>query len=49
MIYSMIVKKRIRQSFDQVNGHDWDELLASIAPDVDHRFLGAHAIGRRAP
>ena len=45
MIYSMIVKKRIRQSFDQVNNHDWDALMTSIAPNVHHRFLGAHAIG----
>jgi ketosteroid isomerase-like protein len=45
MLYSSIVKKRIRQSFDQVNNHRWDELLGSIAPNVDHRFLGAHAIG----
>ena len=30
MIYSSIVKKRIRQSFDQVNNHDWD-----VAHDVD--------------
>ena len=45
MMYSMIVKKRIRQSFDQVNNHDWDTLITSIAPTVHHRFLGAHAIG----
>jgi ketosteroid isomerase-like protein len=45
MIYSSIVKKRIRQSFDQVNSHSWDALMTSIAPDVDHRFGGAHAIG----
>jgi len=45
MIYSLIVKSRIRQSFDQVNNRQWDELLGSIAPDVRHRFLGAHAIG----
>jgi len=45
MLYSAIVKKRIRQSFDQVNDHRWDELLGSIAPGVHHRFLGAHAIG----
>ena len=47
MLYSSIVKKRIRQSFDQVNAHRWDDLLGSIAPDVDHSFLGAHAIGGR--
>ena len=45
MIYSSIVKSRIRQSFDHVNNHQWDELLNSIAPSVHHRFLGAHAIG----
>jgi ketosteroid isomerase-like protein len=45
MLYSSIVKSRIRQSFDHVNNHRWDELLKSIAPDVHHRFLGAHAIG----
>ena len=45
MLYSSIVKKRIRQSFDQVNNHRWDELMRSIAPDVHHRFLGTHAIG----
>ncbi|HEY1278938.1 MAG TPA: nuclear transport factor 2 family protein [Acidimicrobiales bacterium] len=45
MIYSWIVKSRIRQSFEQVNAHQWDDLLGSIAPDVDHRFLGVHAVG----
>ncbi|MET0761787.1 MAG: nuclear transport factor 2 family protein [Thermoleophilaceae bacterium] len=45
MLYSSIVKRRIRQSFDHVNDHRWDELLRSIAPNVHHRFLGAHAIG----
>ena len=45
MIYSWVVKNRIRQSFEQVNAHRWDDLLGSIAPNVDHRFLGAHAVG----
>ena len=45
MLYSAIVKKRIRQSFDHVNNHRWDELLRSITPNVHHSFLGAHAIG----
>lgn len=45
MLYSAIVKTRIRQSFDHVNNHRWDELLGSIGPKVHHRFLGAHAIG----
>jgi ketosteroid isomerase-like protein len=45
MIYGRIVKSKIRQSFDHVNNHQWDALLNSIAPTVDHRFLGTHAIG----
>ena len=45
MLYSTIVKKRIRQSFDHVNNHRWDELMASISPNVYHRFGGVHAIG----
>jgi ketosteroid isomerase-like protein len=45
MLYSAIVKKRIRQAFDHVNNHRWDELMQGIAPNVHHRFGGAHAIG----
>jgi ketosteroid isomerase-like protein len=45
MIYSWIVKSRIRQSFDHVNNHRYEELLNSIAPGVHHRFLGEHAVG----
>jgi ketosteroid isomerase-like protein len=45
MLYSRIVKQRIRQSFDQVNSHRWDELMKSISPNVYHRFGGVHAIG----
>ena len=45
MIYGAIVKKRIRQAFDDVNNRRWDELMASITPRVHHRFGGVHAIG----
>ena len=45
MLYSAIVKNRIRQSFDHVNNHRYDELLGSIAPKIHHSFLGTHAIG----
>ncbi len=45
MLYRSIVKKRIRQSFEQVNNRSWDELMNSIAPDVHHRFGGTHTIG----
>ena len=45
MLYQAIVKRKIRQSFEDVNNHRWDELMQSIAPDVHHRFGGVHAIG----
>ena len=45
MLYSWIVKNRIRQSFDDVNNHRWPALEKAIAPVVNHRFLGDHAVG----
>jgi hypothetical protein len=45
MLYSYFVKKLIRQSFDHVNYHRWDELLKSTAPNIHHRFGGAHSLG----
>ena len=45
MLYRRIVKSRIRQAFDHVNNHHWDEPMQSIAPNVHHRFGGNHAIG----
>ena len=44
MLYSYIVKKRIRQTFDHVNYHRWDEVLKPVAPNVHHRFAGAHSL-----
>jgi hypothetical protein len=45
MLCGSIVKKRIRQAFDDVNNDRWDELMTSIIPRVHHRFGGVHAIG----
>jgi hypothetical protein len=45
MLYSYFVKKLVRLSFDHVNNHRWDELLKPVAPNVHHRFAGAHSIG----
>jgi hypothetical protein len=38
------VGKRVRQSFENVNNHNYDELFEAIAP-VHHRFAGAYSIG----
>ena len=44
MLYSYIVKRRIRQTFEHVNNHRWDEVLKPVAPNIHHRFGGAHAL-----
>ena len=44
MLYRMIVKKKIREAFDQVNKRQWDDLMKSIAPNIHHRFGGDTAI-----
>ena len=43
MLYTYIVKKRIRQSIDHLNNHRWDEVLKAVAPNVHHRLPGAHS------
>jgi hypothetical protein len=45
MLYSYFIKKVVRQSFDHVNNQRWDELRNPVAPNVHHRFAGAHSIG----
>ncbi|NOJ39187.1 nuclear transport factor 2 family protein [Bradyrhizobium australiense] len=44
MLYSYIVKKEIRKTFDHVNNHRWDDAVKAVAPDVHHRVSGAHAL-----
>lgn len=45
MLYSHFVEKSIRQSFDHVNNHRWDEVVKAVVPQVHHRLSGAHALG----
>jgi len=45
MLYSHIVKKEIRKTFDHVNNHRWDEAVKAVVPHVHHRVSGAHALG----
>ena len=45
MIYSYFVEKLVRQSFANVQNHNYDELLKVLAPNVTHRFAGDHALG----
>jgi hypothetical protein len=34
MLYSYLVEKSIRQSFDHVNNYRWDGALKAVAPHV---------------
>lgn len=45
MIYSYIVQKKIRQTFEHVNNHRWDEAVKEAVQDVHHRVSGTHALG----
>lgn len=45
MLYGYIVKKKIKQTFDHVNNHNWDEAVKAVSPHVLHRVSGVHALG----
>jgi SnoaL-like domain len=45
MIYSYFVEKLARQSFANVQNHNYDEVLKALAPNVTHHFAGDHALG----
>jgi ketosteroid isomerase-like protein len=45
MLYGYIVEKRIRQTFDHVNNHRWNEAVEAVAPHIHHRVSGVHALG----
>ncbi|AGK56991.1 hypothetical protein HYPDE_26553 [Hyphomicrobium denitrificans 1NES1] len=44
MLYSYIVEKNIRQTFDDMNNHRWAEAVKAAAPNIHHRVAGAHAL-----
>ncbi|MDP3777097.1 MAG: hypothetical protein CTY38_10070 [Methylotenera sp.] len=44
MLYSYIVKRKIRQTFDHVNNRRWEEAIEDVAPQIHHRVSGDHAL-----
>jgi hypothetical protein len=44
---SNLVEERVRQSFENVNNHDYDELPKGVALNV-HRFAGVYSVGGAA-
>jgi SnoaL-like domain len=45
VLYRYIVQKEVRKTFDHVNNHRWDDAVKAVAPHVQHRVSGAHALG----
>jgi ketosteroid isomerase-like protein len=45
MLYSHFVEKLARQSFTNVQNHNYDDVLKALTPNVTHRFAGDHALG----
>ena len=45
MVYSLIVEKAIRQSFDHVNNQRWDDAVKGLTPNAYHWVAGDHALG----
>jgi hypothetical protein len=45
MVYSLIVKKEVRRSFDHVNNQRWDDAAKGLTPNAYHWVAGDHALG----
>jgi hypothetical protein len=43
-MFHAVFERQARRSFDLVNQHDYDSVLATVTPDIHHRFSGDHAL-----
>jgi len=43
-MFHTVFERQARRSFELVNQHDYDSILASVTPDIHHRFSGDHAL-----
>lgn len=44
-IFHRLIARQARRTFTAVNARDYDKVLASALPDMQHRFGGDHALG----
>lgn len=44
-MYHSIVRRRVLASFDHLNRHDYQTVVASFSPTITHSFAGDHALG----
>lgn len=45
MVYTRIVRARVRATFDQINDGDYRTMVDGLAPSFTYRFHGDHALG----
>ena len=46
MIYRLIIEKKVRETFQAVQDHDYDKVLAGVADEgLTHHFAGDNALG----
>jgi ketosteroid isomerase-like protein len=43
-MFHAVFERQARRNFELVNQHDYDSILASVTPDIHHRFSGDHAL-----
>ena len=43
-MFHAVFERQARRTFELVNQHDYDSILASATPDIHHRFSGDHAL-----
>lgn len=44
-MFHRLIEAQARRTFDLVNAHDYDQILATAVPDIRHNFSGQHALG----
>jgi ketosteroid isomerase-like protein len=45
IMYSMIIRSKIRRAFKQLNERDFASIVAQFSPDAEHIFYGNSALG----
>ena len=45
MVYTRIVRARVRATFDRINDGDYRTMVDGLAPSFTYRFHGDHALG----
>jgi ketosteroid isomerase-like protein len=43
-VYHTIIRRKLRDVFQQLNAKDYESILNSLGPDFEHSFYGNHAL-----